>query len=404
VAVRLSCALALIAALTCAAPAAARDPGRWQLTGESAVPVAYWQGVTGDGAGTLFFDGVFQGLYRTSSGLVQTGADAAAIPADVMAREGYNHIGDISYDGAEGGRVLLPLECYVPGQPNGGNTCGTGAFGVADPATLGWRYYVKLDPAEIAKAMWVERSPDGQLLWTSSGPDLLAYASAGVVAANAAPAAAPIRAARRLAGATPPSGVTGATFVGRRLFLAGEEGGPRRVWSVDPTTGRRRLELEELLPQGESEGLHYARFLGGELHWLIAQVSASDSPSGATTSLLQHFTRLHGRPGLRVIARPAARARPSRAARPRGSAEAAGGRRSTAAATPRVRLAVTVTRHRRPVRGAVVRFAGFHARTDAEGRAVVAQRFALPGRFRVTATRRGLRGASRFVAVAGPPR
>jgi hypothetical protein len=376
--------LALAALLGFAAPAAARDPGRWMLTGESAVPVAYWQGVTGDGAGTLFFDGVFQGLYRTDASLVQTAGTSAAIPADVMALEGYNHIGDISYDRAEGGRVLLPLECYIPNQPNGGNTCGTGAIGVADPATLGWRYYVKLDPAEIPKAMWVERSPDGRLLWTSSGPDLLAYASADVVAANAAPAAPPIRAARRLAGATPPSGVTGGTFVGQRLFLAGEEGGPRRVWSVDATTGRRRLEIEELLPQAESEGLYTGDLLGGELHWLLAQVPPSASPSDVATSLLQHFARRHGRPGLKVTARPAARGRPS------------------AAVTARVRLAVTVTRRGKPVRHAAVRFAGAHARTNADGRAVIAQRFAVPGRYRVTATRSGRRGQSPFVAVGLP--
>ena len=32
--------------------------------------------------------------------------------------------------------MLLPLECYTPGAPKGGNTCGTGSFGVADPGTL----------------------------------------------------------------------------------------------------------------------------------------------------------------------------------------------------------------------------------------------------------------------------
>ena len=371
-----SFAVAFVVLLVLAAPAQARDPGRWLLTGESAVPVVYWQGVTGDGAGSLFFDGVFQGLYRTTPTLVQTAANPAAIPAEVMALEGYNHLGDISYDHAEGGRVLLPLECYIPGQPNGGNTCGTGAIGVADPATLAWRYYVKLDPAEIAKAMWVERSPDGRRLWTSSGADLLAYAAADVTAANASPAAPPIRSVLRLPGATPPSGITGATFVGRRLFLAGEQDGPRRVWSVDPATGARRLEIEQLHPSAESEGLHTATLLGGELHWLLAQVPGGESPTSAQTSLLQHYARAHGRPGLRVVVRQAAR---------RG----------------RVRLAVRVTRRGRPVRGAVVRFAGTRSRTDRDGRAIVAQRFAVTGRYRVTATRLGRRGQSRFVVATG---
>ena len=102
------------------------------------------------------------------------------IPPEVHLREGYNHIGDISYDRAEGGRVLLPLECYVPNGPNGGNPCLHGSIGVADPRTLQWRYYVKLDPAEIPKAMWNEVSPDGTLVWTSSGDDLLAYRTADI--------------------------------------------------------------------------------------------------------------------------------------------------------------------------------------------------------------------------------
>ena len=38
------------------------------------------------------------------------------VPASVKAVEGYNHVGDISFDGADGKRVLLPLECYTPGR------------------------------------------------------------------------------------------------------------------------------------------------------------------------------------------------------------------------------------------------------------------------------------------------
>ena len=61
--------------------------------------------------------------------------------------------------------MLLPLECFLLFF---GNTCKTGSIGVADPETLAWRYYVKLDKAFIDKAMWAEVSPNGQL-WTSSG-------------------------------------------------------------------------------------------------------------------------------------------------------------------------------------------------------------------------------------------
>ena len=147
---------------------------------------------------------------------------------------GFNHVGDPAYDGAEGGRLLLPLECYVPGRPNGGNTCGRGGIGVADPATLAWRYWVALDPADIPKAMWAEVSPDGSLLWTSAGADLLAYATADINPANAAPGpdAAPIHPVRAPAGAVPPSGITGAVFADGRLLPRG------RGWAACCRCGR----------------------------------------------------------------------------------------------------------------------------------------------------------------------
>ena len=190
------------------------------------------------------------------------------IPPDVKAREGYNHIGDISWDAGEGGRLLLPLECYVPNAPNGGNTCRTGSIGVADPLSLKWRYYVKLDPAEVPKAMWNEVSPDGRLLWTSSGQDLLAYRTADISEAHSAPTHPAIHSVRRLKDAVPPSGITGAAFVGSRLFVAGQGGGPFRVWSIDLATGSRRLEIERAIV-GESEGLANALVKGGTLQWLV---------------------------------------------------------------------------------------------------------------------------------------
>ena len=213
-----------------AAPGAqARDPGRWLFTGASSIPITYWQGLTSDPPGRrVFFVGVFEGLWRTTPGLRQTAGAGAGIPPTVTAAEGYNHIGDPTWNGD---RLLLPMECYD--SATGTNTCGNGAFGIADPATLAWRFYVKLDPAEIPKAMWAETSPDGKLIWTSSGNDLLAYRTSDVTPAHAAPAAGPIRAARRLAGAVPPSGITGAVFRGGRLLLAGERDGTYQVWAVD---------------------------------------------------------------------------------------------------------------------------------------------------------------------------
>ncbi len=369
-------ALAALLALALCAPAAAKDPGRWTLSGWSSVSNFYWQGMTSAGpTAPLYFSGPVEGLHRTSRFLSQTGTISPAIPASVKAVEGYNHVGDISFDGRDGRRVLLPLECYSPGGPNGGNTCGTGAIGTADPNTLAFRYYVKLDPTEIAKAMWVEASPDG-LLWTSSGNDLLAYRAEDVSSANSAPAAPPIHSVRRLAGAVPPSGVTGAAFRGGRLFLAGAQGTTYQVWSVDLATGKRRLELEIKNVQGEAEGLHVTSLLGGTLHFLIAPL-AQKPTFGPTVGLL-HFTLSVGS-GLRVTA----------TATRRGSHR------------PRVR--VRVTRRGAPVEGAKVAIAGARTRTNARGAATLWPALDTAGRFAAVGSKGGLAGRSRFLAIGPAP-
>ena len=289
-------AVVLAAVLGTPTGAQAADPGRWAVTGTTTLPLVYYQGVTIDAARSLYFDGVFVGLYRTTPAFTETGRTDGAIPPDVQLREGYNHIGDIAWDPREGGRVLLPLECYVPNGPNGGNPCLHGSIGVAGPGSLRWRYYVKLDPAEIPKAMWNEVSPDGSLLWTSSGNDLLAYRTADISRAHAAPEHAPIRSVRRLRGAVPPSGITGATFVGDRMFVAGQGGGPFRIWSIDLATGRRRLEIERRIV-GESEGLVTAALRGGTLHWLIQPFNAEQKPPTyrADRATLLSFRRVGGR-------------------------------------------------------------------------------------------------------------
>ncbi len=368
-------ALGLALALVLSAPASARDPGRWTLTGWSSVSNSYWQGVTTAGPGKpLFFSGLFTGLHRTARNLRQTGTVDPVIPASVFTAEGYNHVGDIGY---QGGRVLLPLECYTPGGPNGGNTCGTGSIGVADPATLAFAYYVKLDPVEIPKAMWVEASPDGQLLWTSSGPDLLAYRAADVSAANAAPGAAPIHSVRRLAGAVPPSGVTGAAFYRGRLLLAGAQGTTYQVWSVDVATGARRLELELTQVQGEAEGLAQIPLLGARLHFLVAPL-ASKPTFGPTVGML-HFTtgRWAGR-GLTVKAR------------------------ARKANTVRPAVSVTVKRRGQPLAGVAVHVAGARAVTNARGRAQLRPEVAVPGSFAALAQKGRLRGRSGFVRMGAP--
>jgi hypothetical protein len=365
--------LAVAVCLCVAAPAAeARDPGRWVMTGASSIPTTYWQGLTSDPTKQrVFFTGVFEGLWRTSPWLEQTAGVGAAIPADVKALEGYNHIGDPTWNRAG---VVLPLECYDPGA--GGNTCGTGSFGIADPATLAWRYYVKLDPAEIPKAMWAETSPDGKLVWTSSGDDLLAYRSSDLVAPNAAPAAGPIRAARRLTGAVPPTGVTGAVFRGGRLLLAGERNGLYQVWALDTSTGKRRLELE-MKVCGESEGLDVIPTLGGRLHWLIAPSDPGCTLTFGPTSALLHFTPRPGRKRLRVQVLSV------RAGQLPG----------------RVRAKVRVTRHGRPLAGARVSFVGASATTTGRGRATLWPPLSVPGRFKALARDRTSYGVSALVDV-----
>jgi hypothetical protein len=356
--------------LSAAPTAHAQDPGRWLLTGASSVPVTYWQGLTSDPAeANLYFVGVFEGLWRTTPQLRQTAGVPNAIPDAVQQAEGYNHIGDPTWNPGEGGRVLLPMECFTPGV---GNTCGTGAFGVADPATLAFRYYVKLDPAEIPKAMWAETSPDGSLIWTSSGNDLLAYRSSEVSQANRAPSG-PLR---RLVDAVPPTGVTGAVFRDGRLLLAGEANGVYQVWAVDTASGERRLELQMSIC-GESEGLDVIHTLGGELHWLIGPFDPGCSLSFGPTSALLHF-----------MPAPAHR---------RFEVEVTDSNFGTLPG--QVRATVHATRDGKPLRQARVSFAGGTARTDKEGIATVSTTLELPGRFKALAEKGQNYGTSELVPI-----
>jgi hypothetical protein len=356
--------------------AGAADPGRWFMTGFSRTKIEYYQGVTSDPGRRLFFDGRFVGLYRTTAGLSEAARVANAIPPSVASTEGYNHIGDLTWDVAEGGRLLLPLECFSPGLPGGPNTCGTGSIAVADPETLAWRYYVKLDPAEIKKAMWAEASPDGTLVWTSAGNDLLAYRSSDISSANAARAAAPIRPVKRLPGAVPPSGVTGATFHEGRLFLAGQGNG-FQIWSVDVDTGARRLEIERAFTGSESEGLATVRALGGILHWQILPFGRMPT-FGIGGGALLHFVPAGTlRLRLRVSPRSVV-AVESRRYRFRATFRAAG--------------------KDRPVGGARIRFAGRTIRTGGNGRARLTARLRR-GRHSARASKRGLKPGRATVRV-----
>jgi hypothetical protein len=377
-------ALTLAALLAFVPGASARDPGRWILTGASSVRNDYWQGLTSDPSeSNIFLVGIFQGLWRTTPQLVQTAGVDQEIPADLTQSVGYNHIGDPTWLNGEGGRIVLPMECFNPGA-NPSNTCGRGAFAIADPRTLTFRYYVQLDPAFIPKAMWAETSPNGKLIWTSAGDDLLAYNASQVSEANAAPSGPELVPARRLRGAVPSTGVTGAVFRKHRLLLAGESNHTYQVWAVDTRTGERKLELEMHIC-GESEGLGLISTLGGRLHWLIAPADSGCELTYGPTSALLHFRRSPGRERYHVAVNDVLEGIQV------GSSER------------QIQVKARVRRpDGRPIQGANVRFAGAHARTNRHGRATVSTTLETPGRFAVLARKQTRYGISSLIGIDIP--
>ena len=365
--------LALGLALLSTAPAQAGRAGDWIRTGQSTFPPQYFQGITNDDR-NVYFSG-FLGIFRTDKRLRQEVANEDVIPQAEKQNPGFNHIGDITFDEAEGGRIILPLECYYP-QQNPANTCGIGGFGVADPGTLQWKYWVRLDPADIPKAMWAEVSPDGNQIWTSSGQDLLAYNASDVSPANAQPGGATIRPVRRLVGAVPAHGITGAVFVGRRLYVAGQDRNSFQVTSIDLTTGSGRLEIQETI-SGESEGLASFRGFGGTFHWMVLPVPQGGDPGPPTFArdkgtLLSYKT---DPTALELTVTP---------------------RRAKAGRRTRFSFRV-VDDNLDPVEGATVRLAGLRARTNARGRANVMATLSKPGRYTAAATKRGLKTARAVV-------
>jgi hypothetical protein len=364
--------LAIGLALLIAAPAHAGTAADWIRTGQSTMPLNYFQGITHDDDGHLYFDGISFGLYRTDLKLKEQRGVANAIDPAAGQNPGFNHIGDLTWQKAEGGRLILPLECYDPGR-NPSNFCGIGGFGVVDPDTLAWRYWVKLDPADIPKAMWAESSPDGKLIWTSSGSDLLAYNSSDVSRAHAQPASADgptIRPVKRLVGAVPSHGITGATFVGPRLFLAGQNKDQFQVSSVDLATGKSRPELSETF-SGESEGLDYARYLGGTFHWMVMPIPQGGNPptfeqgKGTLLHYKAHPTALE------LVVTP---------------------RSPKAGKSTKFSFLVTDD-NGDPVKGATVKLLRSQTRTDARGRAKVTATLPKSGRYTATAAKKGLKTA-----------
>lgn len=275
----------------------------WDLESTRTTSVAYNQGVAFDPAlGNFFFVGVDStsnsALYRTDSRLSLQAANIAVIPAT---KQGYNHVGDPSFDAKNVSvtdpgkpRVLLPLECYYPS--SGGNTCGSGAFGVVDPSNLAFLYYVRLWTGQIQKAMWDEISPDGRWIWTSSGTHLLAYSAADVNKTTADNQLSGVWGgigAKDLGAVLPTASVTGGAFYtdpasgAQRLLLALNRGTYFQIVSYGvgaasdgspvllSTTPSTEVTVTQSSSNNESEGLAVTPVfngsypLGGPLHWLM---------------------------------------------------------------------------------------------------------------------------------------
>ncbi|MEA2157709.1 MAG: hypothetical protein QOD66_89 [Solirubrobacteraceae bacterium] len=437
---RTLCCAACLAAI--APPALAADPGRWAQSSQTTLPLYYYQGVTSDARANFFFNGIHFGLYRSNTELPFTSdvRNDDVIPADVTASEGYNHIGDISWDAGEGARVLLPMECYYPVPGRNANTCQTGSIGVADPCTLQWRYYVKLDPTDIKKVMWNEVSPDGTLLWVEAGDgksspggrDLIAYRTSEIRLANAAPGGPALKPVARLRNIVPDSGITGATFYGGLLYVAGQDDPAGfQVWSLDLHTGRRTLEIEKQVV-GESEGLDSIEAKGGVLHWLIQPYNTQGPPTFgiANGTLLSFYPRGASPPPARVTQPPScfeATAPNNGGGQPalKRSAELPHvPATSVSTALPQLQASVRPLRtvvgqlatytfrvitgsggRRVVVPGATVRFSGASAVTNSSGVAKITRRWRSRGRRRATVTKRGLRsGRSDWVRVVHRPR
>jgi hypothetical protein len=385
--------------LAMALPGGARgaDPGRWTETGRSTVPLVYYQGVASDPQRRLFFNGIYTGLYRTDPFLNETARRDNVFPPDVSAREHYNHIGDIAWDAREGGRVLLPTECYypraAPGEDDPNNTCKTGSIGVADPNTLLWRYYVKLDPAEIPKAMWVAVSPDGKLAWTQSHNDLLAYSMDDIGVAHAAPDAAPIKAVRKLLGVKPPSGITGAAFFRGKFYVAGGDGPSFQVWSINLQTGARQLEIERQVV-GESEGIDFFSALGGDLHWLIQPYNTHGPPTyGFSNGTVLHFVPKGEKPSTSPVKPAKIRLRVT-------PKHVRAGKRVTL----RFRATAVVAGKEEPVDQARIGVGKRTALTDGTGRASIGFKSKRAGTRRPVASKTGLRSGKDWFRVLRPKR
>jgi hypothetical protein len=359
-------AVALVAVAAAPAAAHAADPGLWIKTSQLTKPAWYRQGLASDPAtGNVFFSGSFSGITLTHNE-AEVKQNANAIPKDVADREKYNHIGDIAFDPAEGGRILLPLESYAP-LAKDTNPAKTASIGVMDSKTLAWKYYVKLDPSEIDKAQWVATDPEHGLVWTIGDVSLLAYNLSDINPANAAPNAAPIHSVRHLDNVVP-DGAGGAVVIGNRIYLSQLVNGVDRVISMDLTTGATQVEIE--VPESfEQEGLDTGPYLDGFLHWELVP------GAGLSNTQVLNFVPKGARLALKL--------NPSRVK---------AGKKTSLTAT----ATVLANSFAIPLRDVEVRLGGKRARTTAQGRAKLTVKLTR-GKYRAQAFYKGLRTATKPV-------
>ena len=352
-------------------PAHAVDPGLWRLSNVDRIPIDYQQGLAPDGAGSVFWAGASSGVFRGDEQLVEKLNLRQAIPGFVRQADGVEQIGDPTWDPSQGGRILLPLSCGSGGAVIAG--CPRAALAVMDRALI-WRYRVRLEQADVTNIGWAEASPEGDVVWTSSGRDLLAYSTADIVPAAGSATAMPLRAVRRLRDAAPAGLVTGAAFSGGRLLLASRDAGRSQVWSLDVRDGQSpstRLEIERTVA-GEPEGLGAFDGRGGLLHWVVAPtVAPGQTPTyrAGANALLSFLPAAEAALDLTV---------------------AGGSLRAGRPATLTVTVSQRFAGRTRAVHGASVTAAGRGARTDADGQAELRVRPASGGTMRVTARKQEL--------------
>ena len=289
----LAAAASSLAALAAApATASAKDPGRWIVTGATSVPNDYFQGLTSNPADTL---GLLHGLLP---GPLEDHPEAAAgrpacrwpIPPAVAAAEGYNHIGDPTWDRAEGGRVILPLECYSPrpGQHLRHRRVRRGRPG-----------HARLPLLREARS---GRDPEGDV---GRG---LARREADLDEQRERPARLPHErreggergarrtrrssAARRLAGAVPPSGITGAVFVGGQAAPGGRG---RAATRSGPSTRRPAGAGSSSRPRCAARPRASTRSprSAATLHWLLSPIDDCQLTYPPSSALV-HFVAQAG--------------------------------------------------------------------------------------------------------------